>query len=57
MISESKLDDSFLDGQFLLDGYSTTCRLDPNRNGGCMMFFVRDNIPSKMISTNKLPAF
>ena len=55
MISESKIDDSFPDSQFFLDGYSTPYRLDRNRNGGGIMLFVRNDIPSKMISIEKLP--
>ena len=55
MISESKIDDSFPDSQFFLDGYSTPYRLDRKRNGGGIMLFVRNHIPSKMISIEKLP--
>ena len=55
MISESKIDDSFRDSQFFLDGYSTPHRLDRKRNGGGKMLFVRNDIPSKKISIEKLP--
>ena len=55
MISESKIDDSFPDSQFFLDGYSTPYRLDRKRNGGGIMLFVRNHIPSKMNSIEKLP--
>ena len=37
------------------DVYSTPYRLDQNRNGGDIMFFVRNSIPLKMISIEKLP--
>ena len=42
MISESKIDDSFPNSQFLLDGYSTPYRLDQNRNGGisCSLYVM-----------------
>ena len=40
MISESKLDDSFPDGQFLLAGYGKQFRLDRSRNGGGIMLFI-----------------
>ena len=46
-------DDSFC--QFFLDGYSTPCRLDRNRNRGGIMLFVRNDIRLKMISIEKLP--
>ena len=55
IISESKTDDSFPDSQFFLDAYSTPYRLDRNRNGGGLMLFVRNDIPSKMISIENLP--
>ena len=54
MVSESKIDDSFSDSQFFLDGYSTPYRLEQNRNKGSIMLFVRNDIPSKMISIEKL---
>ena len=34
MISETKLDESFPVGQFLIDGYSVPYRLDRDGNGG-----------------------
>ena len=34
MISETKIDDSFPIGVFVIDGYSTSYRLDRNSNGG-----------------------
>ena len=55
MISESKIKESFPDGQFFLDGYSTPYRLCRNRNGGGIMLFVRNGIPSKTIPIEKLP--
>ena len=55
MISESKLDDSFHDSQFLIEGFSKTFRLDRNRNGGGAMLFIRSDVPAKVISTDKDP--
>ena len=54
MISKSKIDDSFPDSQFSLDGVSTLYRLDRNRNGGGIMLFVCRDILSNMISIEKL---
>ena len=34
MISESKVDDSFPHGQFLIDGFHRPFRFDRNKNGG-----------------------
>ena len=55
MISESKLDDSFPDSQFLIEGFGKPFRLDRNRNGGGIMWFIRSDIPAKVISTDKNP--
>ena len=55
MILETKVDDSFPDGQFFLDGFGTPFRLDRNRNGGGIMLFIRNDIPSKVVSTDDRP--
>ena len=34
IVSETKIDDSFPNGNFLIDGFSTPYRLDRNSNGG-----------------------
>ena len=34
LVSETKFDDSFPTGNFLIDGFSTRYRLDRNSNGG-----------------------
>ena len=52
MISETKLDESFPIGQFLIDGYSVPFRFDRNKNGGGILLYVRDDIPSKILSMN-----
>ena len=55
MISETKVDDFFLVGQFFLDGFGTPFRLVRNRNGGGIILFVRNDIPAKVISTDDRP--
>ena len=49
-IQETKLDSSFPVSQFLIDGYSEPYRLDRNRNGGGVMIYVREDIPSRLLS-------
>ena len=49
MISETKLDDSFPEGQFFLDGYHTPFRFDRNGNGGGILLYVREDIPGKVV--------
>ena len=46
MISESKLDDSFLDSQFFIEGFGEPFRLDRSRNGGGIMLFIQSDIPA-----------
>ena len=49
-IQETKLDSSYPEGQFLIDGYSVPYRLDRDRHGGGVMIYVREDIPSKLLS-------
>ena len=56
MILETKLDGSFPDSQFLIEGFGKPFRLYRNRNGGGIMLFIRSNIPVKVISTDKSPS-
>ena len=53
MISETKLDESFPSVQFLLDGYCDPFRFDRDGNGGGILLYIRDDIPSKLLSKNK----
>ena len=48
-IQETKLDGSFPTQQFALAGYSEPYRLDRNRDGGGVMVYVREDIPSKQL--------
>ena len=50
MVSETKLDGSFPEGQFLIEGFHSPFRFDRNRNGGEIMLYVREDIPAKLLS-------
>ena len=50
IVTESKLDSSFPDCQFKIDGFSKPFRKDRNRNGGGVIIFVREDIPCKELS-------
>ena len=52
LISETKLDSSFPVNQFLIDGFTPPYRLDRNANVGGIMLYVRQDIPSKLLSNN-----
>ena len=47
IVTEAKLDDC-------IDGFSIPYRLDRNRHGGGLMIYVRDYIPSKMLTKHNL---
>ena len=52
MISETKVDHCFPDGQLLLDGFGTPFCLDRNRNSGGIMIFIRNDIPANFFSSD-----
>ena len=53
LVSETKIDSSFPTGQFKIEGY-TTYRLDRNSNGGGILLYVREDIPSTFLNTELL---
>ena len=53
MTSETKLDESFPVGQFLMDGYSVPYSLDRDGNGGGILLYIREDILSKLLSINR----
>ena len=55
VITETKLDDTFPLGQFYVEGFTMPYRLDSNRNGGGVIIYVREDIPSKILEKHKLP--
>ena len=54
IISETKLDESFPEGQFKIPRFTSPFRRDRNKFGGGIMVFVREHIPSKIISKETL---
>ena len=50
MISETKLDNSFLQGQFLIEGFHSPFRFDRNKTGGGILLYVREDMPAKVLS-------
>ena len=53
MVSETKTDDSFPVGNFFIDGFSTPYRLDGDSNGGGIILYVREDIPSNLLATDE----
>ena len=56
VICETKLDETLPSSQFHVDGFSLPYRLDRNRNGGGVMIFVREDIPSKLLTKHNFPS-
>ena len=52
IITESKLDDTFPVNQFIIDGFSPPFRADRNKNGGGVIIYVRDDIPSRELKAH-----
>ena len=46
LVSETKIDDSFLQGQFVIDEFSAPYRLGHNCLVGGLMLFVKEDFPS-----------
>ena len=55
MVSETKIDDSFLIGNFLIHGFSPPYRLDHDSKGCGIMLYIREDIPSNLLATDKEP--
>ena len=50
MICETKSDETFPVGQFLMDRFTPSYRMDKNTNGGGIALYVREDIWSRQIS-------
>ena len=54
LLSETKLNDSFPTAQFSLNGFCKPYRLDRSSNGGGILLYVRDDIPSRLLTDYKI---
>ena len=50
VVTESKIDNSFLYSEFYVDGYSKPFQCDRNKNGGGVIIFIREDIPCKALN-------
>ena len=53
LIPETKSDDSFSVGNFLMDGFSSPYRVDRDTMGGGILLYVREDIPSNLLSIKR----
>ena len=57
VIQETKLDASFPQEQFIINGFTKPYRLDRNRDGGGILIYVREDIPSKLLSKHNFTQY
>ena len=55
VVTETKLDATFPDEEFMMEGYSKPYRMDRNRDGGGIIIYVREDIPSKQLKKHCFP--
>ena len=55
VVTETKLDETFLESLFLIDGFSKPYRLDRNKNEGQVMILIRDTMSSKILEKHIFP--
>ena len=55
MITETKLDNSFPEQQFHIEGFNIPFRLDRNRHGGGLLLYVRNNINAVFLKSYVFP--
>ena len=55
LVSETKLNDTFPEGQFHINGFSRPYRLDRMDRGGGIILFIREHIHSKRVNLEFLP--
>ena len=57
MVSETKLDSSFPQVQFRIEGYAPPFRYDRKSHGGGILLFIREDIITKIITKTPLKDF
>ena len=55
VVTETRLDETFLESLFLMDGFSRPYRLDRNKNGGGIIIFICNPILSKILEKKIFP--
>ena len=55
IVSETKIDRSFPDSQFIMEGYSKPFRYDRCTTGGGIIAYIRDDIPCRELNKYEIP--
>ena len=56
ILTETKLDETFLTSQFLMDGFFKPYKFDRNKHGGEVMVYILDTIPVKILEKHSCPS-
>ena len=54
LITETKIDSSFPEAQFEIDGFTTPYSVDRGCQGGGILLYIRQDIPSKLLINLKI---
>ena len=55
VLTETKIDSSFLNQQFHIEGFCLPYRLNRNKHGREVLVYIREDIPSKILKKTILP--
>ena len=55
VLTETKLDDTFSTANFIIPGFTNPYRRDRTANGGGILIYVREDIPSKELLNHNFP--
>ena len=55
VLTETKIDSSFLNQQFHNEGFCFSFGLNRNKHGGGVLVYIREDIPSKILKKTILP--
>ena len=55
IVAETKLDSSFRNGQFMINGFGKPIRLDVSSNSGGLLVYIRNGIISKQLKDLEIP--
>ena len=50
MVTETKIDESFPTSQFIIRGFTSPYRFDRTKDGGGILVYIREDIPSKLLN-------
>ena len=50
MVTETKIDESFPTSQFIIPGFTLPYRFDRTKDGGGILAYISDDIPSKLLN-------